>query len=611
MRIDTDIIVIGAGHAGIEAGYIASKMGMDVVVVTVNIDNIGQMSCNPAIGGLAKGQLVKEIDALGGLMPVIADKAGIHFRFLNRSKGVAVRAQRAQEDKILYRNLMKRELERIKNLKLYQGLVVEIIVKDGKARGVRFYDGEEIYAGAVILSAGTFLRGKIHIGLTSYPSGRANEPSADELGENLKKLGFEIIRLKTGTPMRLKKDTIDFSKFEVQPGDEPPTPFSWKTDKVENKIVCYIGRTNKKVHEIIRKNLALAPLYAGKIEGIGIRYCPSIEDKVVKFKDKDSHIFYLEPEGVDNEEIYVNGISTSLPVRIQREILKAIPGLDSAEIIRPAYAIEYDAIKPHQIMANLESRVLENFFTAGQVNGTSGYEEAGAQGIVAGINAVLKLKGKEPFILKRSEALIGVLIDDIIKRSIDEPYRLFTSRAEYRLILRSDNALKRLSKKAFEIGTISQDEYEKIKEKIEKLDSIVEELKVRKLKFKGKTITFDKYLKMPEVKFDDVEEKLPELFSGLREDEKNYIEAEIKYEGYIKKMYDEIKKIDKEESLEIPEDFPIDEIPGISIEIKEKFKKFKPKTIGEMRRISGVTPAALSVMIFYVKKFKRKNEKKN
>jgi len=606
---EVDIIVVGAGHAGIEAAYAAQKIGLKTVLITINLDKIGEMSCNPAIGGQAKGQLVKEIDALGGLMGMVADKAGIHFKILNKSKGLAVRAPRAQEDKSLYKKYMKNHLESLDNLEIYQGIVTKIETKNKKVTGVRLLDNSFIKADAVILTTGTFLNGLIHIGNTSYPSGRANEPASIQLAENIKDLGFKTIRLKTGTPMRLKKTTIDWDKFEQQPGDKNPRPFSWRTNNVKNQISCFIGRTNKKVHEIIEKNLKHAPLFSGRIKGIGIRYCPSIEDKIVKFKDKDSHIFFLEQEGLDTEEIYVNGISTSLPVEIQYKMLKQIPGLQDSEIMRPAYAIEYDSIKPNQIKRNMESYKYKNLFTAGQINGTSGYEEAAAQGLIAGINAALSLKNKQSFILTRQNAYIGVLIDDIVTRSIDEPYRLFSSRAEYRLLIRADNAKQRLMEYGFKIGLINEKDYKIQISKMKLASELLDKLKTKKFFYLDKKRTYDKSIKMG-ISFEKIEEDFSEITEKLSYDEKDFIKAEIIYEGYIDKLMNEIKKIKKEEHLKIPKQLKIEEIPSISTEIKEKIIKYKPGTIKELKEIPGITPPAISILILFSKKYYHENKDK-
>jgi len=477
-----EVIVVGAGHAGCEAAWASSGLGLKTCLISIHLETVAQMSCNPAIGGLAKGHLVREIDALGGVMGMLADETGIQFRLLNRSRGAAVQAPRAQCDKALYRLTMKKWLEELPNLTLFQGIVTEILVRDGKAVGVASIDGHEISGRAVIITPGTFLNGLIHIGLTSYAAGRANEPASHKLSESLKRLGLKTFRLKTGTPMRLDKHTIDWSRFDPQPGDDVPVPFSFRTKKkLENKVTCYIGYTNSKTHEIIRKNLDKSPLYRGKITGIGTRYCPSIEDKVVKFPHHSRHQFFLEPEGLDTAEIYVNGLSTSLPYRTQKDILRTIPGLDETKILRPAYGIEYDAVSPIQLQPTLETKAIENLYLAGQINGTSGYEEAAAQGLMAGINAVLKFKKRKAFMLRRDEAYIGVLIDDLISKGVEEPYRLFTSRAEYRLMLRIDNADRRLMKYGYEFGLLGREDFAAFKEKQAREARVMEFLEKNKI----------------------------------------------------------------------------------------------------------------------------------
>ncbi len=542
--MDYDVIVVGAGHAGCEAAFATSTIGLKTCLVTIHLETIAQMSCNPAIGGLAKGQLVREIDALGGLMGRLADETGIQFRLLNRSRGGAVQAPRAQSDKARYRLTMKKWLEDQPNLTLFQGIVAEILTESNRAVGIETLEGHRLNAKSVIVTPGTFLNGLIHIGLHSYPAGRANEPPSIRLSQNLKSLGLETFRLKTGTPMRLHRDTIDWERFTPQPGDENPVPFSFRTKKpLENRVVCYIGYTNSKSHEIIRQNLDRSPLYSGKITGIGPRYCPSIEDKAVKFPLRQRHQFYLEPEGLNTAEIYVNGLSSSLPLNVQENILASIPGLDQAKILRPAYGIEYDAVVPTQLLPTLETRSIADLYLAGQINGTSGYEEAAAQGLMAGINAALKAKGKPPFILRRNEAYIAVLIDDLISRGVLEPYRLFTSRAEYRLNLRMDNADKRLTAYGHAFGLISPGDYKTFQEKQARLKRVMCFLEKQKIHDKQREIlSLRDFLKKPEGTWDNVIEYIPTDMI-LTDEERRFIESEIKYSGYIKKQEKEISRI--------------------------------------------------------------------
>ena len=604
---DFDVIVVGAGHAGCEAAAAASAMGLRTSLVTIHLETIAQMSCNPAIGGLAKGHLVREIDALGGLMGLLADETGIQFRLLNRSRGGAVQAPRAQCDKAAYRLAMKKRLESMPNLTLFQGIVAEVIVTGGTARGVRTVDGAVLRGKTVVLTPGTFLNGTIHIGLRSYPAGRANEPPSVDLAEQLKTLGLGILRLKTGTPMRLDRDTIDWPSFTPQPGDVDPVPFSYRTrTRLENKVLCHFGYTNPETHAVIRRNLDKSPLYGGKIKGIGPRYCPSIEDKVVKFSQRTRHQFFLEPEGIDTTETYINGMSTSLPYEVQREILGTIPGLDKAKILRPAYGIEYDAVSPTELLPTLETRKIARLYLAGQINGTSGYEEAAAQGLMAGINAALAVKKKDPFILRRDEAYIGVLIDDLVSTGVEEPYRLFTSRAESRLLLRIDNADRRLMRYGRELGLIPDGVWQEFMERQDRIGQAMAFLKKTRIRISsGDRVSGFEYLKKPEIGLKDVLEygKFP---FELSDEESRTVESETKYEGYIRKQEREIAKAMKSNSMSIPGGLDFRVIPGLTREALEKLENKRPATLGEAGKLPGVTPAAVQSLALHLEILRKK-----
>ena len=574
-----NVIVVGAGHAGCEAALASARMGLKTLLFSINLDNIAQMSCNPAIGGLAKGHLVREIDALGGEMGKVIDKTGIQFRLLNTKKGQAVQAPRAQADKKRYQSLMRNILEKEPQLDLKQALIEEIITSDKKACGVITHTGMRYTADYIILTTGTFLNGLIHVGLVSFKGGRSGEFAAKGLSSSLVKLGIGMGRLKTGTSPRILAKSINFSLLEKQPGDKTPVPFSFSTKKIiQDQICCYITHTNQDTHQIIRENFDRSPLYCGKITGVGPRYCPSIETKIERFFDKESHQLFLEPEGLDTDEFYINGFSTSVPEDVQCNALRTIKGLENAEIIRPGYAVEYDFCHPTQLNATLESKVVPNLFMAGQINGTSGYEEAAAQGLIAGINAGLKIKGEKPLIIDRSEGYIGVLVDDLVTKGVKEPYRLFTSRAEYRLLLRYHNADQRLSEYGYNCGLVSRETIEKVRYKKCAIKDEVNRLS--KTKSKGRINPVN-----------------PDLCEEIIKE----VKLEIKYAGYIQRQIREINKFKKMENKNIPSDFPYDSIKGLSIEAREKLKEIRPGSVGQASRLEGITPADISILLIYLK----------
>ncbi|MGD9629582.1 MAG: tRNA uridine-5-carboxymethylaminomethyl(34) synthesis enzyme MnmG [Pyrinomonadaceae bacterium] len=612
-----DVIVIGAGHAGCEAASAAARLGAETALVTINLDLIGQMSCNPAVGGIAKGHVVREIDALGGIMGRVIDRTGIQFRLLNRSRGPAVQSPRAQADRSLYRTEMRRVLEAIPGLHLRQGVVTSLIVENNKVIGVEMEDTRCFSAKAVVVATGTFLNGMIHTGQKTYSAGRAGEPASIQLAESLRELGFPVGRLKTGTPPRLDGRSIDWDAFEPQPPDERPVPFSFATDKIEQpQIQCFIGYTSDELHNAIRCNLHRSPLYSGKIKGIGPRYCPSIEDKVVKFADKDRHQLFLEPEGHNTNEVYLNGFSTSLPSDLQLELLRMIPGFKNVQIIRPGYAIEYDYVDPREMRPTMESTRLGGLFLAGQINGTTGYEEAACQGLMAGINAACAIQGRTPFVLSRDKAYIGVLVDDLIQHGVDEPYRLFTSRAEARLTLRHDNADERLSPIGRELGLVGDTDWERFSGKRDRLAQLRNALDSTRFKRSspeyaavsqllghdlGDAFTLSQLAMRPGAGPELIARLLP---SGLKEAVKvaelATALADSLYSGYVVKQQVASERVNHHDALKVPESFRFGSISGLSHEMVERLERARPQNFGQVRKIGGLTPAAISTVLVHL-----------
>ena len=611
-----DVIVVGAGHAGCEAALAAARMGCLALLLNMSLDGMAVMSCNPSIGGLAKGHLVREIDALGGEMAKNIDATGIQFRVLNTRKGPAVRAGRAQADKQLYRLRMKRVLEQQANLHVKQGEVTELYLEGGELRGVDTRSGIRFLGKAVVLTTGTFMRGLIHIGLINYSGGRAGDLPSLGLSDQLKSLGFEVGRLKTGTPARLDGRTIDFGKLEAQYSDDLPVPFSFSTSRITMpQVPCYIAYTNQRTHEIIRSSLDRSPLYAGIIEGIGPRYCPSIEDKVVRFPDKERHQTFIEPEGLETVEYYPSGMSTSLPIDIQIAFYRSMVGLEQVEIMRPAYGIEYDYVNPVQLHATLETKLIKSLFHAGQINGTSGYEEAAAQGILAGINAALKVQGRQPIMLGRHESYIGVMVDDLVTLGTKEPYRMFTSRAEYRLLLREDNADIRLREIGHAVGLVDEETYAAFCRKREQIGEELERLRTTRLSLAAeekcwceqhgcadlqKGTSFEQLLRRPEIGYHQLREidpQVAELPAAVREQ----VEIQVKYQGYIERQLEQIERMRKQEEARIPAELDYSAIPGLTSEVREKLERFRPDTLGQAARIQGVTPAAIAIISVMLK----------